>query len=380
VNAPVNIGIVGCGDLTSRGVLPHLAEQDARAKMRVAAVCDIDADRARETAERFAIPHWHADCGRMLDEPSIDLALILTPTACHAEQAITAFERGKHVYLQKPMAATLDDARRVLAAAERSGRILMAAPVQHLCPLLGTLREIVDGGDLGTIFWCLTATHFPPTCEGSGFDRTWHYGPFGGPLRDRTLYSLTAITDVFGPVHKLTAMANRRIPVRTPAGSGAVTGPLDVQTEDNVVLLLEFASGVLAIATGNYCADGRAVPVGYIGVYGSHGSVETAEIDPDTWYPTRLELRKGGEVISFPGPLDAVPGLAGEHSRLPEAQVYADVVHLVDCLREGRKPEGDPQQAYHLVEVIERTYEAARTGATQHLLTGFERAPAKSIS
>lgn len=379
MSARVRIGIVGCGDLTIRGVLPHLAEADARKKMEVVALCDIDAQRARHTAERLGVPRWYEDGGRMLDDPRVDLALILTPTACHAEQAIAALERGKHVYLQKPMAATLEDARRVLKAAEQSGRRLLVAPVQRLCPLIGRLRKMVQGGELGTVFWCLTATHFPPTCEGSGFDRTWHYGPLGGPVRDRTLYSLTALTDVFGPVGRVSAMANRRIPIRRPLDSGGASGPLEVRTEDNMVLLLEFGSGILAVASGNYCADGLAVPVGFIGIYGTIGSAESVEIDRDTWYPTRLEMRRGDEVTSLPGPLEAVPGLSGAHSRLPEAQVYADVIHLVDCLRDGGELASDPSQGCHLVEVVEKAYVAERTGQAQTLVTTFEE-PKSSVS
>ncbi len=368
---PVRIGLVGCGDLTIRGVLPHLSQSDAREKTEVVALCDIDAQRARATAERFGVPRWFEDCETMLDDPQVDLALILTPTVYHAEQAIAALQRGKHVYLQKPMAATLHDAERIVAAAEKSARELLVAPVQRLCPLIGRLRQILQRGELGEVFWCLTATHFPTTCEGSGFDRTWHYGPTGGPVRDRTLYSLMSLTDLFGPAKKVTAMANLRIPVRQLHESDGVSGPLQVETEDNMVLLLEFAGGVLAVASGNYCAHGRAVPAGFIGIYGSHGSAETVEIDPATWYPTRLEMRLGDQLSSIEGPLETVPGLTGEHSRLPEAQVYADICHFVNCLRENRDLLSHPSQACHLVEIVEKAYAAARTGTAQRLVTTF---------
>ena len=56
MTAPFQIGIIGCGDLTLRGVLPHLRQPDALQKMEVVAVCDIDAPRARATAERFDVP------------------------------------------------------------------------------------------------------------------------------------------------------------------------------------------------------------------------------------------------------------------------------------------------------------------------------------
>ncbi|MFB3826604.1 MAG: Gfo/Idh/MocA family protein [Bryobacteraceae bacterium] len=371
MRSPVRIGIAGCGDITLRGVLPHLSEPDARERMEVTAVCDVDAPRARATAERFGVPRWFASCEQMLGDPRIDLVCILTPTACHAEQAIAALERGKHVYLQKPMAGTLPDAQRVLAAAGKCGRTLLAAPAQRLCPLIDALGLTVRQGALGTVFWCVTATHFPTTCEGSGFDRTWHYGPLGGPVRDRTLYSLATLTTLFGPARKVTAMANLRIPVRHLSANDGAPGPRQVETEDNAVLLLEFDQGILAVASGNYCAEGQAIPAGFIGVYGSNGSIETSEVDPATWYPTRLEMRAGGKLALMEGPLETIPGLAGAHAHLPEAQVYADIFHLVECLLEDKQPVSHPRQACHLVEVVEKAYEASRTGRTQSLHTTF---------
>ena len=368
MTAPVRMALAGCGDLTIRAVLPHLRQPDAREKMDVVAVCDVDGQRARATAERFEVPRWFDNCDQMLDDPRVEVACILTPTPCHAEQAIAALQRGKHVYLQKPMAATLVDAERIVAEADKSGRKLLVAPVQRLCPLIGRLGRILEQGDLGTVFWCLTAAHFPATYDGSGFNRTWHYGPVGGPVRDRTLYSLATLTELFGPARRVTAMSNLRFPVRQIQEGDGTPGPVQVQTEDNMVLLLEFAGGVLAVASGNYCAQGRAVPVGFVGVYGSRGSIETAEIDPDTWYPTRLEMKVGDALSSIEGPRETVPGLEGVHSRLPEAHVYVDILHLVDCLRENRGLVSHPSQACHLVEIVEKAYRAACTGTAQTLL------------
>ena len=145
-----------------------------------------------------------------------------------------------------------------------------------------------------------------------------------------------------GPARRVTAMSNLRIPVRQ----------------------LQESDGVLAVASGNYCAHGRAVSAGYA----SRGSIETAEIDPATWYPTRLEMQAGDGPSSIEGPIETVPGLGGVHSRLPEAQVYADILHLVDCLGENKGFVSHPSQACHLVEIVEKAYLAALTGTAQTLL------------
>ena len=275
----------------------------------------------------------------------------------------------------------MPDAERILAAAEKSPRKLLVAPVQSLCPLIGRLRQILGRGELGDVFWCLTATHFPTTCEGSGFDRTWHYGPMGGPVRDRTLYSLMTLTDLFGPARKVTAMANLRIPVRQLQESDGVSGPLQVETEDNMVLLLEFAGGVLAVASGNYCAHGRAVPQISLGFTAVTGPSRPRKSIRRRGSPTRLEMRLGDQLSSIEGPLETVPGLRGVHSRLPEAQVYAlDICYFVDCLRENQDLISHPSQACHLVDIVEKAYAAARTGTAQRLVTTFVPSPLRYLA
>ena len=121
-------GLVGCGSLSQRGVLPHLAAADARERIRLVAVVDADEERARQSARRFDVPAYFTSIEAMLAEVELDLVLVITPIGSHFAHAMAAIEAGKHVYIQKAMTTTLAEADVLLAARDRMRVKLAAAP------------------------------------------------------------------------------------------------------------------------------------------------------------------------------------------------------------------------------------------------------------
>jgi predicted dehydrogenase len=356
--------------LTIRAVLPHLVRADSQERVDVIAVCDINGDRARSVSERFRVPRWYADYDRLLRDDQVECVLLLTPIDCHARQAVAALERNLHVYLQKPIGVNVAEADLVLEASEKSAGGLLVAPVQRLCPLVEQMRGVLASGGIGSVYWALTATHFPTTYEGSGFDRSWHLRAAAGPLRDRTIYCLTTLTSLFGPAERVTALSGLRTPFRALDGEA-----VSAQIDDNTVLLLGFPGGMQAVATGNYCRQGRLVPAGFVGIYGSVGTLETTEVDPDTWYPARVEVWTGGSKAdsrALACPRGEVPLIGPAHAQLPEAHVYADVMCLVTAIQNATPLPPSALQARHVVEIIEKAYLAARAGQMQALTTRFD--------
>src|SRR5690349_4046706 len=100
-------GLVGCGSLSQRGVLPHLSLPDAREKIQLVAVVDAVEERARQSAERFNVPAYFTDIETMLAQADVDVVLVITPITYHYANAMAAFAAGKHVYVQKAMTTTL---------------------------------------------------------------------------------------------------------------------------------------------------------------------------------------------------------------------------------------------------------------------------------
>lgn len=367
-------GLVGCGSLSQRGVLPHLSQPDARARVQLVAVTDAVEERARQTAERYGVPAFFTSIEEMLAGAELDLVLVITPITHHYANALAAVNAGKHVYVQKAMTVTLGEADALLAARDRMGVKLAAAPGYELCTTTAHMRDLIMGGALGRVAVAYTYTmgfghEHEPIRAGSGalaeIDPSWYYRAGAGPLPDVTVYSLQLITSLLGPVQRVTALANMLLPQRTWRGR-----TIDLDTADNTVVLMEFASGALGVAVGSDSRGSLSAPWGGLELYGTSSTLQVREVDNASGYPLVFEVQ-GGQV--FQHRLDAQPYLSGAHLTIEEPHVYVDIMDLVDAIAEDRPPRASGEQARHVVEIIECAQRAARTGQTQQLSSTYMR-------
>src|SRR5215208_2598871 len=253
MRAPVKAGLIGCGSLSLIGILPQLSEPDAKERIELVAVCDVNETRARETAERFGVPDAYSDAQDLIAREDIDLVLVITPIEYHYPLTMDALRAGKHVYLQKTMATTYAEAREMVETARERGLTLVAAPGQMLAPAMQAMKQLVTSGALGDVYWAWGSTggwyHDEPTRRGEGalgaVDPTWYYRAAGGPLRDVTVYMLHSLTGVLGPARRVTAMSGIRNPVRQWREKS-----IPVEVDDNSLLLLDFGEATFAMAGG----------------------------------------------------------------------------------------------------------------------------------
>lgn len=377
----IKAGLIGCGSLSLKGILPHLSEPDAREKVELVAVCDTVEERARQTAARFSIPHYYADAGELIDRSDVELVLIATPISHHYACAMRALRAGKHVYVQKTIATTFSEARDLVATAHEHGLTLVAAPGQMLAPTMQKLKELIERGVLGKVYWAWASTpgwshESEPTRQGDdalySTDPSWYYQNGGGPLADVAVYALHSLTGVLGPARMVAAMSGTGLAERRWRDK-----VIPVEVDDNALLMLDFGEATFALAGANACMTGRLFEFGSMGVYGSEGTVETLEIDQLSGKPVKLrvESRRLPESSEFPDGIYTAPGalphVLGAHTAIPEPHVYADIMHCVECVLDGRAPIASGNHAAHVIEIIEKSYLAARTGQTQELESVF---------
>ena len=368
--------LVGCGSLSQRGILPHLAQPDARECIQLVAVVDVVAERARACAERFGVLSAFSTLDEALATTAADLVIVTTPVQHHFALALAAINAGKHVYVQKTMTATLAEADELLAARDRAGVKLAAAPGYELCTTTAAMREAVASGELGRVYnafsftWGYITHRDPrpgvrdPLAE---IDPTWNFQRGGGgPLPNVTVYGLQLATSVLGPVRRVTALANRLVTERTWAGRS-----LPVEIEDNNLLVLEFASGTIGTAVGSNGRGTAWTPWGGLSLHGDRAALQVTEVHHASGYPLRFEVQGGGKRREYATALSDQPYLRGEHLRLEEPHVYADIMDLADAVREDRPPRATGEQARHVVEIIEQAQLAARTGQTQAIHSTF---------
>jgi predicted dehydrogenase len=374
----VKAGLVGCGSVAQRGILPHLSQQDARERVRLVAVVDTVEERARETAARFDVPAHFTGMEAMLASADVDLVLIASPIPHHFAQAMAAITAGKHVYVQKTMTSTLAEAEALLAVRDRAGVRLAAAPGFDLCTTTVHMRRAVEAGDLGHVYTAYTYTlgfghEHEPIRGGRGalaaIDPSWYYRRGAGPLPDVTVYALQLATSVLGPVRRVTALSNRGAAERGWQGNR-----MAVEVDDNNLLTLEFASGALAVAVGANCWGSERIPWGGLGLYGDGGRLEVTEVEMTSGYPVAFELQSGradASPLAYRTSLAEQPHLQGAHLEIEEPHIYVDIMDLVESIRVDRPPRASGEQARHVVEIIERAQAAARTGQTQQLVSSF---------
>jgi len=128
--------------------IKHLEAMAKIPDVEVVSLVGGSADSTREVAERFGIPHWTLDLGEGLARPGVDAAILATPTQMHAAQAIQCLEAGKHVQVEIPMADSLADAERLLAAAKASGKVAMAGHTRRFNPSHQWVHKRIQAGEL----------------------------------------------------------------------------------------------------------------------------------------------------------------------------------------------------------------------------------------
>jgi predicted dehydrogenase len=384
MNDTIRAGLIGCGSLSQRGVLPHLSLPDAQEHVRLVAVMDVVEERAAESAARFNVPAHFTNVEEMLAKVDLDLVLVITPIPFHFDNALAAIEAGKHVYIQKAMTTTVDEADQLLAARDRHGVKLAAAPGYELFPSTAAMRSIVQEGVLGPVYVAHTYTmgfghEYEPIRSGEGalaeIDPSWYYRAGAGPLPDVTVYSLQLATSVLGPVRRVTALANTMQSERSWRGQS-----IPVEVPDNNVILMEFATGTLGVAVGADCRGSRRIPWGGMELFGTTGVLEITDVNMASGYPIAFDVQGGhwpdgddraGQSPTYTAQLSDQPYLHGNHLSMEEPHVYADIMDLVDAIREDRPPRASGEQARHVVEIIEKSRLAVQSGQAQKLSSRF---------
>jgi predicted dehydrogenase len=154
----VNIGIIGVGGIAGA----HLAGYRHLPQARIVALCDKIPDRAAGKAGEMQLnigttggtavqARPYTDYRALLDDPEVEAVDICLPTDLHAEVAVAALQAGKHVLSEKPMALSVADCDRMIAAAEAAGRILMIAQCIRFCPEYQVVKAMADSGDYGQV-------------------------------------------------------------------------------------------------------------------------------------------------------------------------------------------------------------------------------------
>ena len=357
---PHRIGIVGLGTISGA----YLATLAGSPAVEITAVADLDAARAATVASE--LPAARAlSVSELLASDDVDTVLNLTIPAAHAEIALGAIAQGKDVYGEKPLAVTMEDARRIMDAASRAGVRVGSAPDTVLGTGIQTARAVIDGGRIGRPI-AATAVMVTPGHEAWHPNPDFYYRPGGGPLLDMGPYYITALIQLLGPVRSVVGVGEPAARRSGRSRRGTAPGeriPVEVQT--HVTGVLEHHSGALSTITTSF--DAVATTAAPIEV---HGELATLAV-PD---PNNFD----GEVRLFERstrtwqPLDVAAGYVGR----------ARGVGLLDFIAagSGRPGRASGDVALHCLDAMTALLASAEAGRRVELTTTVERPAAVPLT
>ncbi len=351
----LGFGIVGCGWI---GTLKHIPIYSKMEETEVVALCDIDRPKAEEAARRAGLTDatLYADYRELVQDPRVDVVIIATPNAMHADMAVAAFEAGKHVLCEKPMATRAADARRMIDASKKAGKKLTVGFQWRWRPEAMYIKTLCERGELGDIYFAKAhglrrrgvptwGSYFNPDKNGGGI--LWDGAPHS---LDLTLWAMDnhKPKSVYANVHDLM----RDKPEGNPWGSWKSE---DFRVEDSGFALVTMENGATVSIEAAWLiniAEGQDMKTTLCGtragldMFADNGGV-------------RLNLIHDGKPAILRPDLSPVvfPGIPRELDPMQkEARLW------VDCILNDTPPAVDPEQALVVTQIIEGAYESARTG------------------
>jgi myo-inositol 2-dehydrogenase/D-chiro-inositol 1-dehydrogenase len=311
-------GIIGCGAMgTLHG---KLLQQNP--DVRIVGVADVDSARAIEAAALFTCPSY--DSADALLASGLDLVFITVPNTKHADLAVRALKRGLHVFVEKPLATNLEDARRVGEALEKSGTRLFVGYNRRFAPVYREAWRIVS------------STAFKPAHvniiqnDGDMANPPWltDISMTGGFMYDTTVHFLDMARYLLGEIVELRALGK------------AFFYPIP----DDFVVQLRFADGAFGAITT--CGHASWIsPFERVQVVGNHASVITEELD----------------TLRYSASLGAV--IEGrDYSKLAHNDKWGYAAmhgHVFDVLKNGASCLNGFAEGYRVVELIEACHRSA---------------------
>jgi predicted dehydrogenase len=332
----LRIGIIGTGGIANAHVQGYLAFPE---RCEIVALADVAPGRAAQKAEEFGISAvGYDDPAQMIAEADLDLVSIATPPSTHAQLPIAALDAGIHVLVEKPMAPSLEECEAMLAAQERSGKLLSVVAQNRFRDDLATLKEVVDSGLLGSISHVRVDSAW---WRGLPYYDLWWRGTWekegGGCTLNHAIHHIDLLLWLLGSPAEVTAMlANAQHD--------------NSEVEDLSVAVFRYERG-LAQLTSSVVHHGEEQE---IVIQGQHARVSQpwkvlAESSDAAGFPAR-----GGD----PERVAAIEAIVTNREPLAHRGHEGQIEDLLAAIRDGREPIADGRAGRDAIEVVTAIYKA----------------------
>ena len=336
----INVGILGAGGIAALSHLPEIAPIEG---MRVTHICGRRQSRLRLLCQRFDVPRFSTRWQDLLDDEDLDAVIVALPHPLHAQAGLAVLERGLHLFMQKPLCATMEEAGQLVAASEsRPHQIVYCLP--WFSPIVCEMRRQLAAGAIGKVSGALarhshggpevyyaevTDVFKEPRIEGD----FWFFdadAAGAGALIDMGVYAIADLTALLGTVKQVTA---RMTTVAKPTA-----------LEDTAAMILDFASGALATAETGWCDPARS---SFLRVHGTAGKLMRAGDKIQRIYPGSLDREWAAPLVET---LDPPPG-PNQHQE------------WLHCIQTQTQPQlSNIWLARHVTEIMQAAMTSNQTG------------------
>jgi predicted dehydrogenase len=276
---------------------------------------------AKALAERYDIPRVTTDWQEIVSAPDVDAAVVATPNALHAPQAVALLRSGKHVMVEKPMAMNVAECDEMIEASRDSGAFLMVAHCWRFRQEVRAMRDRIAAREFGEVV----------KTRGYGVHANW--GPSGWFV-DPALAGGGALVDM--GVHAIDTarfLLGDPLPARICATVGTRYG--DYTVDDDGILLISWSSGVSSIVESGWWHPHAGGLEADTEVFGTEGYARIWDPEP--------------------------PSEDYEHGSQP--MYTAQMAEFLDAIAEGRQPRPSGEDGRVVMQIVEEAYRSARGSA-----------------
>lgn len=352
------VGVIGSGRI-SEEYLRNMTSLFTN--LEVVACSASRIENARKRAEQFGIAARTNE--EIFSDPDIDMVVILVPAPMHAPLIEQALKAGKHVYTEKTMTVSLEDAKRLLELAEEKGLYLGSAPDTFLGAAYQTARKAIDDGLIGE-----------PISFSMNINRNLDFMaslfeflrlPGGGFAYDYGVYYLTALVSLLGPVTSLYSVVKNKAAERINCAPGHPDfgKPYPYENESQIYALVNMENGM----TGTISMDGDSAlqDLAYFYIYGSKGVLKLSCANDF-----------GGDIVLIPSSFDpeaAKPQILPSTSPFTQNNRGIGPAEMADAFFCGKPNRASGEMAYHVLDIIQQLMTSSETNRSVQVASTCRR-------
>lgn len=330
----VGIGILGGGYMGKAHAVAMSAVGavfDTALRPRLEMICASSEQSAERYRAQFGFARATADWQVLVADPKVEALVIATPQGTHRAAAEAAFALGKPVFCEKPLGASLDDSRAMVAAAEASGCVNMVGFNYIRTPASQFARQLIASGEIGDITW-FRGEHTEDFLADPQSPATWRTtGMANGTMGDLAPHMINGALALIGPIARLIAEVET---VHTTRPGGSVTN------DDHAQLMCRFENGAMGQMYFSRVATGRKMGYAYE-ITGTKGAIRFDQEDQNALWLYRMDgpeaTRGFTKILTGPAHPDYEPFCQGPgHGTGYQDQIIIEAKDFLTAIASGQ--------------------------------------------